>query len=129
MHILGTGTHIVECLRIAQLIERYGELFIARVYTPYEINYCSARQAATQHYAAHWAAKEAILNTVDGSVRRRIVVRDLEIRAAPGGAATVVIRGAARDVLNQLRIRKLHVSLSHCRTHAVAYVIAEGSEG
>ena len=51
MNILGIGTDVVEVLRIAQMIERHGELFITRVYTPFEINYCNARKAATQHFA------------------------------------------------------------------------------
>jgi holo-[acyl-carrier protein] synthase len=59
MNVVGIGTDIVECLRIAQMIERHGELFLRRVYTTREIEYCSARKAATQHYAGRWAAKEA----------------------------------------------------------------------
>ena len=68
MPILGLGTDIVECLRIAQMIERHGELFINRVYTDLEIEYCAGRKAATQHYAGRWAAKEAILNGLTGFV-------------------------------------------------------------
>ena len=56
MNILGIGTDITECLRIAQMIERHGELFIERVYTAHEIQYCSNRKQATQHYAGRWAA-------------------------------------------------------------------------
>ena len=65
MSVIGIGTDIVECLRIAQMIERHGELFIGRVYTPHEIGYCSARKAATQHYAGRWAAKESVLKALD----------------------------------------------------------------
>ena len=72
MHILGVGTDIVECLRIAQMIERYGELFIQRVYTEHEISYCSTKSAATQHYAGHWVAKEAVLKALGTSWRRGI---------------------------------------------------------
>ena len=61
MSVIGIGTDIVECLRIARMIERHGELFINRVYTSHEIQYCSQRKAATQHYAGRWAAKEAVL--------------------------------------------------------------------
>ena len=64
MHIFGIGTDIVECLRIAQMIERHGEQFINRVYTPDEIQYCSSRKAATQHYAGRWAAKEAVMKAL-----------------------------------------------------------------
>ena len=47
MTIHGIGTDIIECLRIAKMIERHGELFLTRVYTPHEIEYCTARKLAT----------------------------------------------------------------------------------
>jgi phosphopantetheine--protein transferase-like protein len=64
MNVLGIGTDITECLRIAQMIERHGELFVGRVYTPAEIEYCRSRKQATQHFAGRWAAKEAILKAL-----------------------------------------------------------------
>ena len=91
MHILGTGTDIVECLRIAQMIERHGELFISRVYTDHEIEYCTARKAATQHYAGRWAAKEAVLKALGTGWRRGISWRDIEIRNDRNGAPTVAL--------------------------------------
>jgi holo-[acyl-carrier protein] synthase len=128
MPIVGTGIDIVECLRIAQMIERHGELFISRVYTDYEIEYCSARKAATQHYAGRWAAKEAVLKALGTGWRRGIAWRDIEIRNDHKGAPTVKLRGGARDVMAAAHIARLHVSISHCRNFAVAYVVAE-SEG
>jgi holo-[acyl-carrier protein] synthase len=108
------------------MIERHGELFIARVYTDLEIEYCSARKAATQHYAGRWAAKEAVLKAIGTGWVRGISWRDIEIRNQPGGAPQVALRGGARDVIERRGIRRLHVTISHCRCHAVAYAIAEG---
>jgi holo-[acyl-carrier protein] synthase len=126
MAILGTGIDIVEVLRIAQMIEKHGELFITRVYTDHEIEYCSARKAATQHYAGRWAAKEAVLKALGTGWRRGISWRDIEIRNDAKGAPTVQLRGGARDVMTAAHIAKLHVTISHCRNFAVAYVVAEG---
>jgi holo-[acyl-carrier protein] synthase len=126
MPIVGTGIDIVECLRIAQMIERHGELFITRVYTEHEIEYCSARKMATQHYAGRWAAKEAVLKALGTGWRRGISWRDIEIRNDKNGAPTVHLRGGARDVMTAARIGRLHVSISHCRSFAVAHVVAEG---
>jgi holo-[acyl-carrier protein] synthase len=126
VQILGTGTDIVEVLRIAQMIERHGELFISRVYTDLEIEYCSARKAATQHYAGRWAAKEAVLKAIGTGWVRGIGWRDIEIRNLPGGAPTVALRAGAREVIERRGIQRLHVTISHCRCHAVAYAIAEG---
>lgn len=126
MRVLGIGTDITECLRIAQLIERHGELFITRVYTDHEIAYCSSRKAATQHYAGRWAAKEAVLKALGTGWRRGISWRDIEVRNLPSGAPSIVLRGGARDVFERLGIERLHISISHSRTNAIAYAIAEG---
>jgi holo-[acyl-carrier protein] synthase len=127
MSILGIGTDIVECLRIAQMIERHGELFIARVYTDQEMDYCSARMAATQHYAGRWAAKEAVLKSLGTGLRRGISWRDIEIRNDRHGSPSVVLRGGAREVFEQAGIDRMHVSISHCRTYAMACAVAEGN--
>jgi holo-[acyl-carrier protein] synthase len=126
MPILGTGIDIVECLRIAQMIERHGELFITRVFTDHEIEYCSARKLATQHYAGRWAAKEAVLKALGTGWRRGISWRDIEIRNDAKGAPTVKLRGGARDVMQAARISRMHITISHCRSFAVACVVAEG---
>jgi holo-[acyl-carrier protein] synthase len=127
MSIIGVGIDIVECLRIAQMIERHGELFITRVYTDIEIEYCTTRKAATQHYAGRWAAKEAVLKALGTGWRRGIGWRDIEIRNDRKGTPTVRLRGGAKDVMDRAGIRTLHVSISHCRSYAVAYVVAEGA--
>ena len=124
--IIGIGTDITECLRIARMIERHGELFINRVYTPAEISYCQSRRQATQHFTGRWAAKEAVLKALGTGWRRGISWRDVEIRNEPGGKPVVAVRGGAKEVVEQLGIAKLLVSISHCRTHATAYAVAVG---
>ena len=128
MHALGIGTDIVECLRIAQMIERHGELFISRVYTEHEIEYCRLRKAATQHYAGRWAAKEAVLKALGTGWRRGISWRDVKVRNKPDGRPVIALRGGARDLVEQLGIREILISISHCRSHATAYALALGDE-
>ncbi len=129
MDIIGIGTDITECLRIARMIERHGELFINRVYTPQEIAYCQSRKQATQHFTGRWAAKEAVLKALGTGWIRGISWRDVEIRNEPGGKPVVAVRGGARDVVERLGITKLLVTISHCHTHATAYAIAVGPQG
>jgi holo-[acyl-carrier protein] synthase len=126
--IIGIGTDITECLRIARMIERHGELFIDRVYTPAEIKYCQSRKQATQHYTGRWAAKEAILKALGTGWRKGISWRDIEIRNEPGGKPQVGVRGGAKDVVEQLGITEIQVSISHCRSHATAFAVAVGKE-
>ena len=124
--IIGIGTDITECLRIARMIERHGELFIDRVYTPEEIRYCQSRKQSTQHYAGRWAAKEAILKALGTGWRKGISWRDMEVRNEPGGRPIVAVRGGAKDVVEQLGIADIFVTISHCRSHATATAIAVG---
>ena len=128
MDIIGIGTDITECLRIARMIERHGELFINRVYTPDEITYCQSRKQTTQHFTGRWAAKEAILKAIGTGWRRGISWRDMEIRNDSTGKPVVAVRGGVRDVFEQLGIREMLVSISHCRTHATAIAIAVGTK-
>src|SRR5215470_13437561 len=97
MNTIGIGTDIVEVLRIAQMIERHGELFLARVYTQHEIEYCSARKAATQHYAGRWAAKEAILKALGTGWAKGIAWTDIEVRNGFGGQPRVLVCGEAKE--------------------------------
>ncbi len=128
MNIAGIGTVFVECLRIAQMIERHGELFLARVYTPREIEYCSSRKAATQHYAGRWAAKEAVLKAMGTGWARGIGWHDIEVRNDEGGRLSILLGGAAREICERRGVRDILISISHCRSHATAYALAIGSD-
>ena len=124
MKIFGIGTDIIECLRIAKMIERHGELFINRVYTPHEIEYCSQRKAATQHYSGRWAAKEAVLKALGTGWARGITWRDIEVYNEPGGKPLIRLGGGAREVCEARRISAVMISISHCRSHATAFTMA-----
>ena len=126
MNVIGIGTDIIECLRVAKMIERHGELFLTRVYTPHEIEYCSARKAATQHYAGRFAAKEAVLKALGTGWTRGVHWRDIEVRNDLGGKPRIALSGGAREMCEKLGIGEMLISISHCRTHATAYAVAEG---
>ena len=124
MSVLGIGTDITECLRIAQMIERHGELFVSRVYTPHEIDYCRSRRMATQHFAGRWAAKEAVLKAIGTGWRRGISWRDIEVRNTAAGRPVARLQGGPLEIAEKLGIRCVLVSISHCRSHATAYAVA-----
>ena len=127
MNVLGIGTDIVECLRIAKMIERHAEQFITRVYTEQEIDYCSVRKAATQHYAGRWAAKEAVLKAIGTGWVRGISWRDVEVCNDIGGRPSICLTGGALEVSQKRGIGHVLISISHCRSHATAYAIAIGT--
>lgn len=123
--IIGIGTEIVECLRVAQMIERHGEQFINRVYTTAEIEYCRSRRQATQHFAARWAGKEAILKALGLSWQPGMGWRDFELDQRDG-RPVICLHGEARAAARERRIARWLVSLAYCRSHATAYVLGLG---
>ena len=128
MAILGTGIDIVECLRIAKMIERHGELFITRVYTDNEIEYCTTRKAATQHYAGRWAAKEAVSKVLGLGVRG-IGWKDIEVVRLPTGQPSIQLHGRAADRAEQLGMGRIALSITHESDYAVAIAFGVRTTG
>lgn len=126
MEIVALGTSIVECLRIREMIERHGESFLRRAFTEREILYCQGRRNCTEHFASHWAAKEAVLRCLASGGRGQVSWLDLEIDANASGRYEVVLRGVASDRARQRKIAQVDVAAAHCRSHATATAIARG---
>ncbi len=124
MNVIGIGTDIVEIVRIAHMIDRHGELFLNRVFTPDEIQYCSVRKAATQHYAGRWAAKEAVMKALGTGWSRDVGWCDIEVRNEIGGRPHIDLGGGALELAARLGIHQVLISISHCRCHATAYAMA-----
>ena len=127
MNVIGLGTDIIECLRIAKMIEKHGELFLNRVYTKNEIAYCSSRKSANQSYAGRWAVKEAVLKAMGTGWSRGIRWKDIEVVTDLSGKPHIAIHGVAQEICDELGITDVLISLSHCRSHATATAIAVGT--
>jgi holo-[acyl-carrier protein] synthase len=129
MEIVGIGSDIVECLRIGRMIERHGELFLLRVFTEREVQYCQHRRRATEHFAAHWAAKEAILASLGTAWWRGLSWTDVEVRPDEGNYPRVVLAGSVRELAARLNVADVLLTLAHCRAYATAYAIAIRGSG
>src|SRR4051794_11806420 len=124
MAIVGTGIDITEVARIAASIERFGERFLNRVYTPNEIAYCrSKRLSANQSFAARFAAKEAAMKAIGTGLRRGVTWHDVEVSREPGGRPTVVFHGQAKAFAENLGMKRVALSLTHTADQAMAQVI------
>jgi len=124
--IIGIGVDIVEPARIAGMIERHGERFLQRTFTPGEIAYSSGRKRAVEHFAARWAAKEAVAKALGTGISRRVHWKDIEVIKEGTGAPTVKLHGGVASIAGELGVRHVHLSLSHIESLAVAMVIIEG---
>lgn len=124
MEIVGVGIDLIECVRIAQMIERHGETFLTRVFTDHEISYCQGRKHATEHFAARWAAKEAVLKCLGTGMAKGLCWTEIEVRNDGNGRPSVQMHGATRDLAARLRVADVLLSMSHCRAYATAYATA-----
>lgn len=123
MAIFGTGVEIVECVRIAKMIETHGEQFLTRVYTVDEVEHCLKSAKSSMQFATRWAAKEATMRAMRCR-RRGVRWTEIEIVSVPGDGPMIVLEGRAAEVADSSGIEKLHLSMAACRTHATAHVIA-----
>ena len=117
-----TGTDIIEIYRIRESIEDLGENFINKIYTKKEIEYCeSKKKAKYQHYAARFAAKEAIFKAVSKllSDKYEISWQNAEIINLEDGKPVV---NFINTNINE-KIEDIDISISHCKEYAVASVI------
>ncbi|MFO0011665.1 MAG: holo-ACP synthase [Planctomycetota bacterium] len=121
--VVGIGTDIIECVRIAQMIEKHGEMFLTRVFTAREIQYCSTRRAAKEHYAGRWAAKEAVLKVLGTGWARGILWTDIEVVNEVSGAPAIRLENRAAEIAAERGIRNVQVSISHCRAYATAFAV------
>ena len=126
MQLLGIGTDIIECARIAQMIDRHGEHFLKKVFSPSEIEYCGRHKYPAPQYAGRWAAKEALLKALGTGWAKGIQWTDLEILNEPGGEPRVYLRNAAANWATQRGISEFLISISHTEHYAVAFATAVG---
>ena len=91
--IVGTGVDLAEVPRIQASIERFGEKFIHRIYTPREIAYVERKANKFERYAARFAAKEAGMKAIGTGWRRGVTWQDFEVANLPTGKPTLLLHG------------------------------------
>jgi holo-[acyl-carrier protein] synthase len=115
----GIGIDITEVKRIQELSRRHKE-FLSRVYTPREIEFCAKKKNKYQHLAARFAAKESVLKALGTGWSGRIGWTDVEVVNDRWGRPGVNTHGRVKEIVKERRIKKILISLSHCRDYAVA---------
>jgi holo-[acyl-carrier protein] synthase len=125
MSVFGVGTQIVECARVAKLIDRHGEVFLHQVFTPREVGHGRERTRTNETFAAVWAAKEAVFRSLGTRWRKGMDWRDVEVVFDPGSEPTVKVVGQVKELMDARGVRYVHVALAYTRSFATATVIAE----
>jgi holo-[acyl-carrier protein] synthase len=123
--IKGLGIDIVETARIRQVIERHGEQFLNRVYTPAEQAVGKIRASAQHFYAGRWAAKEAAAKALGCGIGSECAFNEIEVVDSEIGVPSLVFSGSAARTAAALGAKNVRVSITHEREYAAAVVIIE----
>jgi len=126
MSVLAHGVDLIECRRIAEILERHGERFVERILTSRERVYVCSRRLPIPHLAGRFAAKEAILKALGTGWRGRVSWHDMEIINDSAGRPSVALTGESSRIAERLGIRRVLISITHTKDHAVASAIALG---
>ena len=125
MAIIGHGVDLIECRRIAESIERFGDAFLNRVLTPAEREYVGRKRNPVPHVAGRFAAKEAILKVIGTGWRGRIAWTDIEVLNNELGQPQVTLTGQVARHVEQLGIKSILLSITHTAEAAVASAIGQ----
>ena len=119
--MLSTGVDIVEVGRIRQVVERWGQRFLDRIFTEAEQSYCAGR---APNLAGRFAAKEATMKALGTGVRG-VSWKEIEVVRQKSGAPSIHLYGRALERYEALGLGHLALSISHSRDNAVAMVVAQ----
>jgi holo-[acyl-carrier protein] synthase len=121
--IFGTGVDIVEIARMRDAIGKWGDSFLSRIFTPREISYSNSRRFSHQHFAARFAAKEAVIKAFGEPNKHPINWTDIEVLNDREGKPVIEFHNGALMLKKKKRVGDVIISLSHSKEHAIANAI------
>ena len=125
MNILGIGLDATDIPRIAEVLERYGDRFLRRVFTDDEIAYCTRRRNPAPHLAGRFAAKEAAMKALGTGHSRGVIWRDIEV-VRRGGPPRLMLHGGAGVRAATMNVRRSLLTITHSDSLALAQVMLIG---
>jgi holo-[acyl-carrier protein] synthase len=125
MNIIGIGLDATDLPRIADVLQRYGDRFLARVFTEGEIAYCTQRRDPVPHLAGRFAVKEAAMKALGTGHSRGVMWKDVEV-VRRGGPPQLRLHGGAARRADALHVRRSLVTITHSQTLAIAQVMLLG---
>jgi holo-[acyl-carrier protein] synthase len=120
--IIGLGLDATEIDRVAATMKRFGDRFLARIFTPGEIAYCTRRRTPAIHFAGRFAAKEAAMKALGTGRSRGVLWRDIEV-VRRGGPPQLQFHGGAQRRFTAVGGRSSLLTITHSRDLALAQVL------
>lgn len=124
--IRGIGVDLTKIPRMRQVVQRWQDRFLRRVFTEQEIAYCQRRHDPIPHLAARFAAKEAVMKALGTGLRMGVTWREMEVRRERGEAPTMMLTGRTAAIAQAKGASRILVSLTHDGDYAFAQVMLVG---
>ncbi|MFQ5795894.1 MAG: holo-ACP synthase [Candidatus Bipolaricaulia bacterium] len=121
MNHYGVGIDLVEVPRFKRIVDKRGDRFLARVFTPAELDHCFNKKRTFESLAARFAAKEAFVKAIGGW--NGLGWKQIEVKNKPSGQPYLEIHGD-----EQSRFGTIHLSLTHTERYAIAQIVVVRSE-
>jgi holo-[acyl-carrier protein] synthase len=131
LNVRGIGIDLAVIARMRQVVARWDERFLRRVFTEGEIAYCRRRRDPIPHFAARFAAKEAALKALGTGLSMGVKWRELEVRRERGAAPTMVLTGRCHAIARARGADRVLISLTHDGDYAMAQamLVSDGGDG
>lgn len=122
--INGTGVDIIDIPRIKKMVDK-DNTFIEKLFTETETRYCESKFRKEIHYAARFAAKEAFFKALGTGWRGGMKWTDISIENDTLGKPGITLYGKTLEYFKEKKLERIHLSISHTKEYAVAFVIIE----
>ena len=127
--IIGLGNDMVDIRRIEKTLERYGDRFVARIFTDIEQKKSDRRALRAASYAKRFAAKEACSKALGTGFHRGVFWKDMGVVNEPSGRPTLQLTGGAKEQLERItpagHIARIQLTITDDYPYAQAVVIIE----
>lgn len=128
MDIIGLGFDATDIPRIAEVLGRYGDRFLRRIFTEGEIAYCTRRRDPVPSLAARFASKEACMKALGTGHSRGVLWKEIEVYRQFGPPQLRLHGGAARRAAD-MQVKQSLLTITHSQSLAMAQVLLLGSDG
>ncbi len=122
MIVQGIGVDIIEIQRIENSIKEFGNIFLNKIFTAKEIEYCQSKKNSAQHFAARFAAKEAVSKAIGSGWTNNFQWKHIEVLNNDSGLPTIILHDKLLDSFQEFTFL---LSLSHSEISAVAFVVMQ----
>ena len=126
--IFGIGTDIADCARVGSIYAKHGHHFVKNILTPAELERMAELKDPKEFIAGRWAAKEAFSKALGTGMCADCAFVEIEVLSDDRGKPFIKLYASTAATAERLGIVRIHVSISHERDFATAFVVLETAD-